>query len=102
VAKQHGSFQESRRETWEFDGATIELDEWPWLDPYVEIEGLREEDVKGAAKKLGLEWDNAIFGDVMAAYRTQYPHLRPQDTVGSLAEVKFGGEPPEFLKPKKS
>jgi adenylate cyclase, class 2 len=32
------SFQESKRETWELDGVEIVIDEWPWLDTYIEIE----------------------------------------------------------------
>lgn len=96
---EHGSFQESKRETWKLDGVTIELDEWPWLDPYVEIEGLDEKSVKDVANTLGFDWDKAVFGDVMAAYRVQYPHLGPKDTVGNLPEVKFGAELPKFLQP---
>lgn len=54
------------------------------------------------AIKLGLGWDNAVFGDVMAAYRVQYPHLTMKDTVGNLPEVKFGDPLPDLLKaPKK-
>jgi len=92
------SFQESKRETWELDDATIELDEWPWLNPYIEIEGPNEKAVRSVADKLGFNWKTAVFGDVMAAYRVQYPHLGPQDTVGNLPEVKFNDELPEMFK----
>ena len=40
----------------------------------------------------------ALFGDVMAAYRQQYPHLSKDDTVGSIPEVRFDSEVPDFLK----
>jgi hypothetical protein len=47
---------------------------------------------------LGFSWDKAVFGDVMAAYRAQYPHLTDKDTVGNIAEVKFGNPLPDLLK----
>lgn len=92
------SYQESKRETWILDDAEIVIDEWPWLKPYIEIEGSSEEHVKEIIEKLGLQWDDALFGDVMAAYRQQYPHLSKDDTVGSIPEVRFDSEVPDFLK----
>ena len=58
------------------DGCEVVLDEWPWLEPMIEIEGPSEESVKTAAALLGCEWDDAIFGTVVTAYRTQYPALK--------------------------
>ncbi len=96
----HSSFQESRRETWKLGSTEIVLDVWPWLNPYIEIESENEETVRGVAADLGLDWKNAIFGDVMAAYRTQYPHLKEYETVGNLDVVKFDDPVPEFLQSK--
>jgi adenylate cyclase class 2 len=70
----HKSFQESRRETWHFDGVEVVLDEWPHLNPYIEIEGPTEEKVHAAAEKLGFDWDDAIFGKVTEIYQIQYPN----------------------------
>ena len=96
----HGSYQESTRETWRLRNAEIVLDTWPWLNPYIEIEASDIETVKSTAKSLGLEWKNAVFGDVMAAYRIQYPHLGQRDTVGNIAEVRFNDPLPDLLKTK--
>lgn len=84
------SFQESKRETWKVGDVEIMLDEWPWLDPYIEIEAASEEILKQVAGELDLKWEEAAFGDVMVAYRAQYPYLTEQDTVGTIASVKFG------------
>jgi adenylate cyclase class 2 len=92
------SFQESKRESWILNDCEVVLDEWPWLSPYVDIEGRSESAVQKTAESLGFLWDNAVFGDVMVAYKNQYPHLTPKETVGSLPEVRFGGPPPDFLK----
>lgn len=98
VGLKHGSYQESKRETWQLGKTEIVLDTWPWLKPYIEIESTDTETVKATAKSLGLKWENAVFGDVMAAYRVQYPHLGLNDTVGNLAEVKFDNPIPDFFK----
>ena len=94
----YGSLQESRRETWKLGEVEIVIDEWHWLNPYIEIEGPSEELVVSTSEKLGFNWTDAIFGDVMAAYRVQYPHLGMDDTVGNLPEVRFNDPLPELLK----
>lgn len=93
------SFQESRRETWKYGDVEVVIDEWPWLAPYIEIEGNDEQGVKAAADALGFAWDDAVFGDVMAAYRVQYPHLGLDDTIGAIAEVRFDAPLPDLLTP---
>ena len=93
----HGSFQETKRETWKLGSTEIVLDLWPWLNPYIEIEGQSEDDVKKIANMLELDWSDAVFGDVMEAYRIQYPHIGSHDTVGNVAEVKFDDPLPDFL-----
>lgn len=96
------SFQESKRETWELEDAEIALDEWPWLNPYIEIEGKDETHVRRISERLGLDWGKAVFGDVTAAYRVQYPHLTGRDVIGSIARVRFGDPLPELLHPTQS
>jgi len=92
------SFQESKRETWKLGDVEVVLDQWPWLKPYIEIEGESEEDLKTVAEQLGFSWAQAVFGDVMAAYRAEYPHLTEKDTVGNLAEVRFDDPVPDLFK----
>ncbi len=96
------SMQESKRETWRLDSCIIEIDEWPWLKPYIEIEGNSEKELKAIASKLGLDWSKAIFGDVMVAYQMQYPWLLPTQSVVDLKEVKFNSPRPNFLSDQKS
>jgi len=51
-------FQENKRETWEMpDGTLVELETWPQLPNYLEIEGKSEDNVKKTAALLGLDWD---------------------------------------------
>lgn len=93
----HGSFQESKRETWKIGTTEIVLDLWPWLNPIIEIEGKNENDVRDVAEKLELNWEDAVFGDVMAAYRVQYPNLGIHDTIGNLSQAKFDDPLPDLL-----
>lgn len=91
------SSQETRRETWSLGEAEIMLDEWPWLNPYVEIEAESEAAVRDAARLLGFDFDDGVYGDVMAAYRIQYPHLGLKDTIAVIEQVRFGDPLPELL-----
>lgn len=95
------SLQESKRETWRNDFCEVVLDEWPWLDPYIEIEAATESEVKNVAGKLGLDWSQAKFGDVMVAYRDQYPYLNEKQTVGKVPNVLFDEPFPDLLKEQK-
>lgn len=91
------SSQETRRETWSLGEAEIMLDEWPWLNPYVEIEAESEAAVRDAARLLGFDFEDGVYGDVMAAYRIQYPHLGLKDTIAVIEQVRFGDPLPELL-----
>jgi adenylate cyclase, class 2 len=94
------SVQEARREIWMLDEAEVVIDEWPWIDPFVEIEAATEKQVKAAAKKLGFDWDEAAFGDIMTAYRHQYPNTGDArgDMVYNLPSVRFEDAVPSILK----
>lgn len=94
------SFQESRRETWRLNQVEIVLDEWPWLNPYIEIEGHSEEEVKQIAGQLGFDWSNAIFGSVTAAYQVQYPEGDASKLV-TVPKVAFGDPLPNVIRGQK-
>ncbi len=91
------TYQESKRETWRYKDVEVVIDEWPWVDPYIEIEGDSEEAVKNAAKQLGFDWSEAVFGSVDVIYNRDYPNM----TVRGIIDIKEGhfGDPvpKEFL-----
>lgn len=66
------SYQETKREIWLLDKTEICLDEWPYLEPFVEIEGDSEESVKNTAEKLGFDWSKARFCAVGTLYHEKY------------------------------
>lgn len=69
---QERAYQESKRELWQLDGADITIDEWPFLEPFVEVEAPSEEIVKAVSQKLGFDYNQAIFGSVDFQYAKKY------------------------------
>jgi adenylate cyclase class 2 len=66
------SYQETKREIWKLDGVEIMIDEWPFLEPLVEIEGSSEDEVKKVSEKLGFNYTDAIFCTVDKIYAKRY------------------------------
>lgn len=54
-------YQHKKRHTYILGKAIIDIDTWPKVPPYVEIEGDTEEIIKQAAIDLGLDWEHALF-----------------------------------------
>lgn len=51
--------QQKKRASYTIGDTSIDIDKWPNIPPYVEIEGSSEEEIKTIAQKLGLDWDSA-------------------------------------------
>ena len=66
------AYQESKRELWELNGVEITIDEWPFLEPFVEIEGRSEDEVKKVANKLEFDYSKAKFCAVDTLYSEKY------------------------------
>lgn len=90
------SYQETKREKWELDGVEIVIDEWPFLEPLVEIEGKSEAMVRRAAKKLGFDYKKAWFCATGAIYSKKYG-LSEDIIDNHTARIVFGEKNP-FLK----
>lgn len=89
--------QETRRESWELDGVELDIDTWPWLPTYVEIEGPTAESVKKVSEQLGFNYENAHFGSVDEIYKLYYNVTN--DDINFLPELKFTPVP-DWLKQK--
>lgn len=66
------AYQESKREIWRLGGAEITIDEWPFLEPFVEIEAQSEKVVKLISKKLGFDYKQGVFDSVDYLYNKKY------------------------------
>ena len=93
------SYQESKRETWKFDETEIVIDVWPWISPYIEIEGETEDAVKLAARTLGFSWESAFYGRIEHVYRLEYDIDPGFQGPTDLKELTFDmNTPAEFKK----
>ena len=98
IGCQKKSYQETKREIWDLDGVEVCIDEWPFLEPYVEVEGKSEEDVKRVSEKLGFDYSKAWFCSVGKIYNNKYGV--PVEIINSgIPEITFDIENP-FLKIK--
>ena len=66
------SYEESLRETWEHDGAEIDIDTWPWIPAYVEVEGKSVEHMAAVSEALGFDMKDAVYGSVGVVYERYY------------------------------
>lgn len=67
------SYQENLREIWRNEEVEIVIDEWPYLQPYIEIEAKSKEIVEKYSKLLGFDISkDAFFGAVGVLYEKQY------------------------------
>lgn len=66
------AYQENKRELWKLDNVEIMIDEWPFLEPFIEVEGKSEKAVKLVCKKLELNYSNAIFSATDVLIQKKY------------------------------
>jgi adenylate cyclase class 2 len=63
-------FQENYREEWRYKGVTLDIDTWPDLDTYLEVEGPDAQSVADVAATLGFTMDDATYGSVDEVYQS--------------------------------
>lgn len=63
------SFQENRRCQYILNGVEIDLDSWPYIPDYMEIEGKNEEEVYKTLEILGFKKEDAVFDDADSLYK---------------------------------
>lgn len=98
IGMEEQSYQETRRESWVLDDAEIELDEWPWIKPFIEIEAPNERMLFAVAKTLGFQRADAVHGSVEIAYQAEYRVT--EEEVDHWKVITFG-DVPGWLKVKK-
>lgn len=87
------AYQESRRELWILDHVEITIDEWPFLEPFIEVEGKSKEEVESVSKKIGFDFTKALFCAVTKLYSDKYGI--PINVINDHTEkIVFGGENP--------
>ena len=70
---EHRACQENRRIQYKLNGVEIDIDSWPMIPTYLEIEGSSEEEVYKALELLGFSKDDITTRDVEGIYN-DYGH----------------------------
>lgn len=90
------AYQETKRELWLLDNIEISIDEWPFLEPIVEVEGKSEKEVRRISKKIGLDYNKALFCAVGIIYHKKYG-ISENIINNKTPRIVFDGKNP-FLK----
>jgi len=61
-------YEEKRRTTYVLDSVTCDIDEWPLIPPYLELEGSSIDELKSVAKKLDLPWEESCMCSAMQVF----------------------------------
>jgi adenylate cyclase, class 2 len=64
--------QEKYRHSFKLGEVMIDIDTWPAIPTYVEIEGASEESIQDAAEKLGFDWSKAVFENAGLVIKNYY------------------------------
>ena len=79
------AYQENKRTRYVLDGVEIDIDTWPYIPTYLEIEGKSIEDVKNMINKLELNNKEVTSIDVQEVFKKFY-----KIDIAKKQEVKFG------------
>ncbi|RZT07443.1 adenylate cyclase class 2 [Kribbella sp. VKM Ac-2569] len=77
------SYQENRRTSFELAGAQLELDWWPLIPPYLEIEGRSREHVIELGRMLGVSEDD------LTGENTTKVYARYGIDLSAIGELRF-------------
>ncbi|MCB9798370.1 class IV adenylate cyclase [Candidatus Nomurabacteria bacterium] len=89
------AYQETKRESWQCGDVRVEIDTWPGLQPFIEIEGKSESAIRVCAKQLGLDYSQAIFGGVDVVYEKELGI--PKDVINNqTSEITFENPPQRY------
>lgn len=86
------AYQETKRETWKLGDSLIEIDEWPGLKPYIEIETTDAKTLHSVAQSLGLDWEKRINEAVVEIYSMVYG-LEKKQVLELISHVTFESNP---------
>jgi len=93
IGCENKAYQETKRELWKVDDVEVTIDEWPFLEPFVEIEGKSEEEVKSVSEKLDFDYSKAKFCAVDTLYSEKYGITEDQVN-NHTPKILFGEENP--------
>lgn len=91
----HRNYQENIRHSFDLCGVSIDIDSWPLIPTYVEVEGSSEREVYDTLRLLGVDFDQVTTLDVESIYREIYGI-----NIKEIKELRFPEDSREFNKAK--
>jgi adenylate cyclase class 2 len=85
------SFQENKREEWEYKNTSITIDTWPGLPTFIEIESNSIDSIKQTSEKLGYDYNYGVFGSIDFVYEKILKI--PKEEIIILPEITFQNPP---------
>lgn len=64
--------QEKKRHTFTLGDSTVDIDTWPRVPTYVELEGPSEVTLRKLAADLGLDWSKAVYDNALRVIEIHY------------------------------
>ncbi|HEY0011016.1 MAG TPA: class IV adenylate cyclase [Candidatus Paceibacterota bacterium] len=64
--------QQKRRHSFTYKGVVIDIDTWPKIPPYVELEGESLDSIKAVAQDLSLSWDDVVYDSAREVIENMY------------------------------
>jgi adenylate cyclase, class 2 len=77
------AYQENRRSSWLLNGVHLEIDSWPMIPPYLEIEGASVAQVYEALTAIGLTADQLTSENTTEVYKRYGIRL------GGISDLRF-------------
>lgn len=71
-------YVQNYRETFKLDDCLLMIDQWPGLQPFVEIEGNSKQAVEKVIDRLGFSINDAMYGPTSLLYQQAYKLSREQ------------------------
>ncbi len=72
IGLQARNYQENHRHQFRYKDTEIDIDTWPKIPTYLEIEGASEEQIKEVCEDLGLDYNKSTTMDVTDIYKNIY------------------------------
>lgn len=66
------NYSEKMRESWKVNDVIVDIDTWPYLEPFVEIEGKSKDGVIEVSELLGFDFKDAKFCGAGKIYEMKY------------------------------
>ena len=81
-------YEENKRERYVLDNVEVDIDSWPMIPPYVELEGSSWESVQSVAESLGFNWEKHLRCSTMQIYKTNGINENDYSVITFIEQIK--------------